>query len=525
MDISWTSLLPPIIVLLSACYTHKLNPSLFLGILSATFIASNFKIRQTTLLTFERLSKQIMDSDNLYLYSFLLLVGIIIVLAGKSGGAFAFARSLSKRLKNRTEVELSSMLLSLVLFIDDYLSTLTVGYVMRPLTDAYAIPRVKLAYLVHSLSGPVVILAPISSWVAMITSQLEEAGVMLGHTINADPFFIYLASIPFIFYSFLLFISILLIVHWRISYGPMQEHEDSARQTGNLFGGKAAKIDEIPQHESVHASLLDIVLPLVLLIGSVFFGLAYTGGYYLLGGSATLLKAFQGNTHIFFVLSISGCIAVLFSVLFALYRKTIAWSAVMPTLVEGTQLMFPAVLMVFLASTLGVILRSDLHTGTYLASTLMKAVPLALLPVLIYLASTLIGTVTGSSWGTIALMVPITIEMLLDLLHITGSIELSSIPLLLPILGAIFSGAVCGDHISPISETTIMAATSTGSYPLDHVYTQFFYVLPVIISTALSFVCAGYLIPYGIVSNIFISLAVGGITCMILIFGFNKLLN
>ena len=191
MQPSWQSLLPPIIVLISAFITKKLNPSLLIGLIAATFIASKYSLPDTLRLTADRLMTQITDVDYLYLYGFLLLIGVIILLLGSTGGASSFARTVEGKIKNRKGVESLSLCLSSLLFIDDYLSSLTVGYIVRPLSDKFKIPRVKLAYLIHSLSGPLVILAPISSWVAMIISQLNSSGIGLdtaeGSKIIADP--------------------------------------------------------------------------------------------------------------------------------------------------------------------------------------------------------------------------------------------------------------------------------------------------------------------------------------------------
>lgn len=523
MHATWTSLLPAFIVLISAFVIRRLNPSLLIGIITATLIASNFNIARTVSLTFMRLKDQVTDLDNLYLYSFLLFIGIIITLVAKTGGAAAFAHSIEKKLKSKNKVQFSSLLLSSILFIDDYLSNLTVGYVMRPLTDRFSIPRVKLAYLVHSLSGPLVILAPISSWVAMITSQLEESGVDVGKVIDADSFFVYLESIPYVFYSYILFFSIIFIIRNHISYGPMGNQESIAQKTGNLFGGKTPKQDEIRVEKDKKGSIWDILFPFILLISSVFIGTAYMGGYHLFGGTSTLLEAFQRNVHIFFVLCVSGLLAIIGSLIFTVYQKSISAEEIPDIITQGIALMFPAVLMVFLASTLGVILRVDLHAGTYLATSIMNAFSLALLPAILFIVSTIIATITGSSWGTIALMLPITIQMLITLLQLKGSVDPNSIPLLFPILGAIFSGSVCGDHISPISETTIMAATSTGSYPLDHTYTQFFYVLPVIISTVCAFLFSGYFAHKGFVFAVLIPLVLACTLCTTLLYSFNYL--
>lgn len=522
MQPSWLSLLPPIIVLISAFITKKLNPSLLIGLIAATFIASKYSLPDTLRLTADRLMTQITDVDYLYLYGFLLLIGVIILLLGSTGGASSFARTVEGKIKNRKGVESLSLCLSSLLFIDDYLSSLTVGYIVRPLSDKFKIPRVKLAYLIHSLSGPLVILAPISSWVAMIISQLNSSGIGLdtaeGSKIIADPFFVYLHSIPFIFYSFLTIMSIWFIVRKRISFGPMHEHEMIAEHKNNLFGGKEIINQRLATNNHKQGKLIDLILPLGILIGSIFLGIAYMGGYWLFGGSNTLLEAFKNNSDTFLVLFSSAVITLVFSLIFSLLRKTISISEVPTIIKDGILLMYPAVLMVFLASALGTVLREDLFVGQYLANLLQGFLSTSMLPCVLFIVATIVATITGSSWGTIALLLPIAIQMILALMHAQTPLLPHDIGILYPALGAIFSGAVCGDHISPVSETTIMAATSSGSDPLDHSYTQFFYMIPVIISTAIAFAISGYMSSYSTTANVVTSLGVATIVCLGMIY-------
>lgn len=518
-------LLPPILVLISAFILRKLNPSLAIGILSASFIASGFSVTGTSQLAGVRLFNQLRDPDYLYLYGFLLIVGILIVLLNKTGGAQAFAHAITRHIRSKKAAETSSILMSSILFIDDYLSNLTVGYVMRPLTDKFEIPRAKLAFLIHSLSGPLVIMVPVSSWVAMITSQLDLAGIGIQEPhikIVADPFFVYLNTIPFIFYSILIISSVWFIVRKKISYGPMRTQEKIAQESGNLFGGKKTITEPIEHHEKSSGTIVDLILPLIVLISSVFTGILYVGGFWLFGGNRSLLESFQNNTQTFFALFSAGLITLLFSFVFAYVRQLIKKNDISFIVKNGAILMQGAVLMVFLASTFGTILKHDLQVGTYIAQALIGSIYISLLPLLFFIISTIIATITGSSWGTIAIMTPVTIQMLVTLLHLDGPVTLDQIPILLPILGAVFSGSVCGDHISPISETTIMAATSSGAYPIDHAYTQFFYALPAILSTAVAFLISGLLSGYSLTIMLIGSLLAGLLSCFLLLWYFNR---
>jgi len=251
MTNSWLVLTPPIIVLVLAFITKKLNPSLLTGIICAALIATDFNIIGGAKLAGTRLWERLIDLDSIFTYSFLIMLGIVVVLVGRSGGAAAFARVAAKKLRSAKMAETSSILLSFSLFIDDYLSNTTVGYVMRPLTDSFKVARVKLAFLVHSIATPLVVLAPISGWSAMITSSLDTSGV-------ADPFFVYIRSIPFIFYSFLMLISVWFIVRRKISFGPMRAHEAIAQKTGNLMGGKEDNAHSIDGKQRVKGTLADL---------------------------------------------------------------------------------------------------------------------------------------------------------------------------------------------------------------------------------------------------------------------------
>ncbi len=527
MQNTWLSLLPPLIVLVCAFITRRLHLSLAIGLITGCLIAASFSLPKFIQLITHRMYLQISDIDTLYTYSFLILISITIILISRTGGINAFAQVITQRLNNTKKVETASLLLSFMLFIDDYLSNLTVGYIMRPLTNRFNIPRAKLAFLVHSLSGPLVILVPISSWVAMITSQLDQTGIapqaISTTRIIADPFFIYVQSIPFIFYSFFIILSVWFIVQKRISFGPMHTHEQIAQTTGNLFGGKKPPIHRLEDVPHAQGTIADLVVPLITLISCVVIGIPYAGGYYLLGGNRTLIEAFKKNDQTFFVLFAAGCITLGISLILALTRRMIAVREMPRIVINGITLMIPAILMLFLASTLGTVLRLDLLTGNYLAEQLLGSFNIMLLPVMFFIISAITATITGSSWGTIALMLPIAIPMLTSLLAIPLPTTPNNLLLLFPSLGAIFSGAVCGDHISPISETTIMASTSSGCYPIDHAQTQFPYAAPALICSGLAFLVSGLLMHYNTIINVSISFGIGITVCFSMLYLADKL--
>lgn len=519
---SWLVLLPPVLVLIIALYSKQLIPALGIGIFSAGYIATGgYNPIQALFLIGSRIFTQITDLDNLYTYLFLILIGSLIILLNQTGGAGAFATLFTKHLRSKRMAETSSFLLSCTLFLDDYLSNLTVGHVMRPLTDTFFIPRAKLAFLVHSMTGPLVILAPLSSWAAMIVSQLENTGITAQYDANTkilvDPFYVYLKAIPFIFYSLFLIGSVIFIIRKRISFGPMKVHEDIAHKEHNLFGGKTPPHTiDIQSIQSTPGTLSDFLVPLSSLIITVIGGIAHSGGYYLCGGNATFIQAIKNNQQPFLVMAKASVITFCISVLYALLRNRINVRSIPTTLMQGTLLMLSPIIMVFLASTLGLLLKNDLRTGHYLATILIGNISITILPCMLYITSLIITIATGSAWGTIALMLPIAIPLITSMSGLALPITPEQLPILYPVLGAIFSGAVCGDHISPVSETTIMAASSAGCYPMDHVKTQFVYALPAIIYAFIAFIIAGNIPSY--IQSLITSLSIGGSLCLLTLF-------
>lgn len=524
---NWLTLVPPLIVLLIAFLTRKLNTALLIGILTGTFIASNFSLCHMVTLAAERLVETVTDKDTIYMYTFLVMISILIALLNRTGAALAFARSLTQKLRNARMAETSSLLLSSTLFIDDYLNGLTVGFVMRPITDRFHIPRAKLAFLVHTMTSPLIILAPISSWVGAVMIAFDEAGIKSSITeqtkIIGDPFFIYIETIPYIFYSLLIIASAWFIVRKSISFGSMQHHEYIAQTTGNLFGGKEPLPNKFECTPDGQGSLGDLIWPLVLLIGSVIIGNLWAGGYHLFGGTHSFVNAFKNNTQTFLVLCIAAFIALGFTLLRALYTKKITVNNIPTITFDGITMTIGAIIMVILAITLGVILKTDVATGKYLASLIQDSLPLYTMPCIFFIVSALIATITGSAWGTMFIVVPIAIPMLLSLAQIILPATPDSLPILLPTLGAILSGAVCGNHISPIADTTIMTATSSGCYPLDHAQTQFPYAIPAIISSSIAFLLSGLLASCSRTLSLIVPLSVGLLLCLALLMLMNKL--
>lgn len=513
---SWLTLLPPVFVILGAIVTRKIHFALFLGIICAAFIATQGAILPTGKLTLNALIQTATDSDNLYLYAFLIAIGTLVSLFAATGAATSFAHAVTQKIRSARHAQYSSLVVSCLLFIDDYLSILTTGYVMSPLTDRFQISRQKLAFLVHSMAGPIVILAPVSSWVATIINYFDQVGITTGGEqatvrIAADPFFIYLKTIPFIFYSFLIILSVWFIIKTDISYGPMREYDQKATQI---------PLAPLPKETPMHTS--NLLFPLVVLVGGIIIGLPLAGGYWLFGGSHGLIESLKYNEHPFLVMLVAALLAV--GVGFArCYQRGLITAKQLPQITyEGFNLMIGAITMVYFASTFSGILANQVGTGQYLAYLFIGSVPLWLLPTMFFLVSLACTIATGSAWGNFALMIPIAVPMITTLSGLPLPIDPQALPLLLPVLGAIFSGSVCGDHISPLSETTIMAAASTGTRPLVHSYTQFPYALPAIISCIIAFALSGMLTMLSPTISLLISLGVSSIVCMTLLWWWNR---
>ncbi|MGE0010036.1 MAG: Na+/H+ antiporter NhaC family protein [Candidatus Babeliales bacterium] len=526
MQLGWLSLVPPLLVLTLAIATKRVIPALIAGIITAACIASNLSFIGAFKLIAHNAWQQV-NQDNIYTFAFLITLGSLIALLERTGGTQAYANLVQRRLKSKKQAELGSIGLSLCFMIDDFFSSITVGSIMRPLTDKYHIAHAKLAYLIDALASPLVILIPISSWIAMLLAQLEQSGISANTHNNplilADPFATYIASIPFIFYSFITLCAVIYIVQCGISFGPMHKHEHIAATTGNLVGGKQDLTLPLT-HVHTKGAFIDFLFPFLSLFTSVFITLLYLGNFNVFGGNNTLIEAFQ-NTDIFIGLFLGGLLAFSASLLFSLLRNTITIATIPHIIKEGYDSMAPSIAVLFLAWTFGSLLRTELHTGAYLAQLVMQSFSVALLPCLFFIITLITCVAIGSSWGTIAIMIPLAVPMLAQFSPLTPPLTPESVPLLYPLIAAIFAGAVAGDHVSPIASTTLMSAASASCYLSDHVHTQIYYALPVIFGTCVSFLIAGLLATQPFWFNIACSLSVGLLLALLLLYLANKKLK
>ncbi len=522
--ITIVSVLPPLVVLLLGYLTHRIMLSLSAGIFLAAVLASNFSpmgtINSIVLTLWKNLEfynffsiDNFWNTGNLFICIFLLVLGIFITMLQISGGAYAYSVFARRKVRSRKSAESASLVLSTGLFVDDYLSCLTTGAVMYPLTDTQKIPRAKLAFLVDSMSGSLAILCPFSSWVAAIVGFLGDNGISETLSKNtlilANPFTTFLNIIPFLFYSFILIASVWFIVRTRVSFGLMKKFETIASQTGNLFGGAKHGVDKEKsiEHNPAHTTLLEFFFPIFVLLLCVLGGILQSGGWWLLGGNNSILDSFR-DASAASGLFIGGNLTLIICTIFFIFRKRITLKQMPKVYWEGIKLMWSAAFVLILAWTFGDLLRNHLHTGEYLANLMLNSVNITALPTIIFFAGCLIAFTIGSAWGTAAMMFPIVIPLVLSMTNAPPHPTLNEIPILFPILGALLSGCVAGNHISPIADTTIMSSLSTHTKLKDHVHTQMQYALPGIIITGFAFSLSGVLLPYGTLIAILTPIAV-----------------
>lgn len=508
MQNSLITIVPPLLVLILAFTTHKILFSLFSGIIFGSFIYNNFAIIpsiknifstiwKTT--EFENLTSfaSFAQSNNLLLFIFLITLGSIITLMDYSGGSKAFQTFMQKKIKTPKGAQTAAMLISNFFFLDDYFSCVTVGSIMYPITDKFKIARAKLAFLVNSLAPTLAVIIPISSWSAAISLNISNAGVSAiannNPLILADPFFLYLSVIPFVFYSFIMIPSVWFIVKNKISFGIINKHENIAKQTGNIFGGKKDLIKKQKIIINKSVQMIDFLFPLILLISSIITLIFYTGNFKYFGGTNSLINTIQQSKPVL-SLMLGTLITLISSIIFSIIRKVIKIKDIYHILMEGVNLLGPSIFILILAWSFTTILNEQLLTGNYLASLSIKYVNIKLLPLLFYVITTLTAIAIGSAWGAMAIMIPISINMLTSFSNLAQPIPVELLPMIYPILGAILSGSVSGNHISPTSDTMVMSAKSCGINHMDHVKSQQAYSFPAITSTAIAFLISGILI-------------------------------
>ncbi len=461
-------LLPPIIAIALALITKEVYLSLFIGVLSGSLLYSNFSIMATVEMVFQVLSEKLGDSYNIGILIFLVFLGILVALMNKAGGSAAYGDYASKHIKTKRGAMLSTFALGVLIFVDDYFNCLTVGSVMRPVTDRYKVSRAKLAYIIDSTAAPICIIAPISSWAAAVS----------GYT-SGDGFVLFLQTIPYNLYAWLTLLMVVAVCVFKIDFGKMKKHELAA-DNGNLLleSEEFADTDSAPVKGK--GGVIDLVLPVLVLIGSCVMGMLYTGGFFS-GEGVGFTEAFA-NCDAPSSLVLGSFFTIVVTLFLYLPRGVLGYREFTECFPAGFKLMVSPILILALAWTLGGVCRDYLEVDTYVGAIIENSSFIAnFLPAILFLVALGLAFSTGTSWGTFGILIPI----------ITGVFP-ESAPLLVISISAILAGSVCGDHISPISDTTIMASAGAQCNHIVHVSTQIPYALLVSVACIVGYIVAGF---------------------------------
>ena len=449
------SILPPIIAIVLALITKEVYSSLLVGIAVGALMVGGFNPWES----FNALFDIMKSSMNLNILIFDILLGMIIVLMTKSGGSAAYGKWAGEKIKSKKASLLATMGLGVLIFVDDYFNCLTVGSVMRPVTDRYKVSRAKLAYIIDATAAPICIIAPISSWAAAVNSYVPEDAGITG-------FQMFLRTIPYNLYALLTIFMVFYIIVRGFDFGLMKKHEKNA-ENGDLFTSGKEEFDSIQQEDGhKNGKVMDLVLPVAMLIASAVGAMIYTG---YLDGATDIITAFAGcSAEISLIFA--TFVTILFMAVLYLPRKVITFKGFMDSLTEGFKLMVPAVtVLVFAWSLKGV--GDALGIAAFVEGLVgSNASASIVIPALMFAVAIFLAFSTGTSWGTFAILVPIVVA----LFESGANMEMMIIS-----VSAVLAGAVCGDHISPISDTTVMSSAGAQSNHINHVSTQMQYALPV----------------------------------------------
>ena len=477
----WLSILPPLIAIILALLTKEVISSLIVGIVTGAFIYSGGNVILTIENTFRIMAERMGEENNVNILIFLGLLGTIVILVTKAGGASAYGNWAANKIKTRKGASLATSALGAIIFIDDYFNCLTVGTVMRPVTDKHRISRAKLAYLLDAMAAPICIIAPISSWGASIASYMEDATHQNGMTI-------FIQTIPYNLYALLTIIMVFIVCSTRLNFGPMKAFEKKAIEQGDISSEVSKELDDSIV-VSEHGKVYDLIIPILSLICFTIVAMIYTGGGF--SGEVSPMEAF-GSCNASLSLVMGSFLALIVTFFLYLPRKIITFEDFTGSVSEGIKSMVPAFTFLILAWTIGGICsEAYLNTGGFIGNLVKESnFPMFILPVIIFFVAAFLGFATGTSWGTMAILVPVGASI--SSADATGS-------LLIPVMGAVLAGAVFGDHISPISDTTILSSTGAGCNHIDHVSTQLVYATVVAVCCAIGYLLMGitthYLIP------------------------------
>ncbi|MCR5621310.1 MAG: Na+/H+ antiporter NhaC family protein [Treponema sp.] len=496
MQGTFWSLVPAVVAIVLALLTKEAYSSLFIGIIIGGLFYSGFSFTGTLEHIFkDGLVAQLSDSYNVGILVFLIFLGIIVCLMNKAGGSAAFGKWASSHVKGRVGAQLATVLLGILIFIDDYFNCLTVGSVMRPVTDCQKVSRAKLAYLIDSTAAPICIIAPISSWAAAVSGFAPE---------GTNGLLLFIRAIPYNYYAILTIVMMVFISVCKLDWGPMAVHEKNAME-GDVFTVQSAQNDaDGSSAASGRGKVVDLVLPIVVLIASCVVGMIYTGGFF---SGASFIEAFaNSDASVGLVLGSFGGLVVTF--VFYIVRRVLPFKDCMACITEGFKAMVPAITILALAWTLKGTTDS-LGAASYVAGLVEKTAGslLNFLPAVVFVIACLLAFASGTSWGTFGILIPITLSVF--------PLE-SGNPLSIICVAACMAGAVCGDHCSPISDTTIMSSAGAKCDHLSHVSTQLPYALSVAVVSFATYLLAAF------IQNAVVSLLVGIVLMIVFLFAMRR---
>ena len=494
------ALVPPVVAIGLALVTKEVYSSLFVGVLMGGILYSGFSFEGTITHIFEDgMISVLSDSYNVGILIFLVILGTMVCLMNRAGGSAAFGQFAADHIKGRVGAELATILLGCLIFIDDYFNCLTVGSVMRPVTDKFKVSRAKLAYLIDATAAPICIIAPISSWAAAVTGFVE----------GEDGFSIFVRAIPYNFYAILTIVMMIGMVLLRTEFGFMKFHEKNALK-GDLYTTPGRPYDTEKQPEvSVRRTVLDLLIPIISLIICCMIGMLYTGGFF--SGEDFVTAFSQSDASL--GLTMGSFFGLLITIGLYQVRRVLKFSECMACIPEGFKSMVPAIMILSFAWTLKAMtdsLGADVYVATVVASSARSL--LNFLPAIIFVVGCFLAFATGTSWGTFGILIPIVVAVF----------ENSNPDLMIISISACMAGAVCGDHCSPISDTTIMASAGAQCEHVNHVTTQLPYAIVAAVVSFISYIIAGFVQSAWIALPIAIALMV---ITMLVIRGINGVLK
>ena len=472
MYATFWSLVPPVVAIVLALITKEVYSSLFIGIVIGGLFYSGFSFEGTfNHVLNDGIISVLSDSYDVGILVFLVILGVMVSLMNRTGGSAAFGRWAQDHIKTRTGAQFATVLLGVLIFIDDYFNCLTVGSVMRPITDKHNISRAKLSYLIDATAAPVCIIAPISSWAAAVT----------GFVPGEDGFSLFMRAIPYNFYAILTITMMVVITAGKIDYGPMRKHEDNAILNNDIF-----TTEDRPYAEAVEnltkgkGKVIDLVFPIITLIILCAAGMLYSGGFIRENG---FIAAFS-NSDASVGLSLGSLFALVITLIFYMVRRVMSLSECMECIPDGFKAMVPAILILTFAWTLKA-MTDSLGAADYVAGIMSSGAEsfMNFLPAIIFVIGCFLAFATGTSWGTFGVLIPIVVAVF------AGSDE----TMMIISISACMAGAVCGDHCSPISDTTIMASAGAQCNHINHVNTQLPYAVTVAAVSFVSYILAGFM--------------------------------